>query len=787
MPVLHFEVKCNLIVGGQTHTTGLQASPDLNSYGGSLQASAFVLNSWIGDNNEESSTEKVLFDNEKLSAEGKAVVKLNLDNGNVNTVKLEYNFVTPTTSGDRLHHLCSSFIPVADLMDHLDGKNTNKCYMKNNFSKDAALMEFKNISTDTGAVRLLKLRPSALLQQEVLNKAVFSMGTALKQKLVSCDVNNINAGPQFVEGLTFLPMQGVLTNYGLMGFTFKCLESPINLDCTMYNAYKTLEATGLDIYSLSSMSDKDLFFQFGAHLATRSTSCAFTTPYSPDLTYDCIGRITKDTESITRCMSAVALQTQGAVKNYEWVFTPNQTLADSVQVLSKPDIHDNTKIREGMSYALLNDDCEDAALGVILHLEGVASLARNFDTPTKLAQAMAQAAHNNRLFAGFTMDHHSQMAESLHRLGTLANKGKLQAAFSVVSARAACAENASDAHAGNTPQLSGHGTVIGRLTDCNGDNHFIPLEGTSYIVTDQPFAKGLANEIILGLQDGSEQKFDLAKAQTIFAQNLHEIAGLSPHSRVLGHLLSEYKDPVNQAPFFVSLFYSGLQQNTQTFGCVPLDTAAGQAPMFGAPVMGLSRESSIAIPLTPYLMTNNGEDPKKLMQLICAHANEVFPPKATDAQMKALMSCWQPCAPPSRDTLTIDPTRHLRAECTSAFDNPQHTTAAVRVYQELAAKFNQLQTKTRDEDGIRIEGYGTFLSAALKMKIPIPSAKNPRLKTTAIKNLRAAVAELKLDSIVTQPCKMAHINTQAQIPSNHAFFMCSQGGGLVHSHAIKLA
>lgn len=780
MPVLHFEVNCNLIVGGQTHTNSLQASPDLNSYGGSLQASAFYLNSWIGDVSENYSIGK-------LSPQGSTVVKLDLNDGDVNTVKLEYNFVTPTTSGDRLHHLCSSFIPVADLMDHLEGKNTNKCFMKNNFSKDAALMTFKNISTDVKEIRSLKLRPSALLQQEELNKAVFSMGTTLKQKLVSCDVNNINAGPQFIEGLTFLPMQGVLTNYGLMGFTFKCLESPINLDCTMYNAYKTLEATGLDIGSLSSMSDKDLFFNFGAHLATRSTSCAFTTPYSPDLTYDCVGRVTKDTESITRCMSAIALQTQGAVKEYHWVETPNQGLADAIKLLSQSDIHDNTKIRDGVSCALLNDDCEDAALGIILHMEGVASLARNFKTPTKLAQAMAQVAHDNRLFAGFTMDHHIPMAESLHRLGTLANNGKLQAAFSVVSARSACAENANGSQAEHDPQLSGHGTVIGRLTDANGDNHFIPLEGTSYIVTDQPKAKGLTTEIILGLQDGSEQTFDLAKAQTIFAQNLHEIAGLSPHSRVLGHLLSEYKDPVKQAPFFVSLFYTGLQQDTKTFGCVPLDTSAGSAPMFGAPVMGLSRESSIAIPLTPSLMTNSKDDAKKLMQLICAHANEVFPPKATDAQMTSLMSHWQPCVPPSKDTLMIDPSRHLRAECTSAFDNPQHTTAAVKVYKELAAKFNLLQKNTRGEDGIRMEGYGTFLSAALKMRIPIPSATNPRFKTTAIKNLRSAVAELGLGSIVTQPCKMAHINTQAQIPSDHAFFMCSQGGGLVHSHAVKLS
>ena len=799
MPALHFEVKADLIVGGQTHTNALPASSQLNSYGGSQQASDFYLHSWIGGVNEDASIEKV-------HPDGASTVKLDLNDGDVDTIKLEYDFVTPTTNGDRLHHLCSSFIPVKSLLEHLDGKdpkqcymkgnfteedhpsgaNQKQCYMKSNFTKDAVLMTFKNISTDVEAIKALKLRPSTLLKQEEINKAVFSMGTTIKQKLLTCDVNNVNAGPQFVDGFTFLPMQGVLTNYGLMGFTFKCLETPINLDCTMYNAYKTLEATGLELGSLASMSDKDLFLHFGAHLATRPTSCAFTTPYSPDLAYDCVGRVSKDTESITRSLSAVALHVQGAVADYKRSEVPIASLQKCIELLAQPDIHDNTKIRGGLSPAMLNDDCENAAQGVCAHMEGVANLARDFDTPERLSRAMAQAAQNNRLFAGFTMEHHKPMAACLHRLGSLVVSGKLQTAFSVVSARGACAEGAS---ADTPPQLSGHGTVIGRLTDSDGVNHFLPLEGTSYIATNHPRDKLLATEITLGLQDGSDMSFDLAKTQTIFAQNLHEIAGLSPHCRMLGQLMSEYPNPVKNSPFYVATFYSALEKDNKTFACVPLDNSTGGTPMFGAPVMGLGSESSIAIPLGPSLMTNSAgrDEQKAFMQLLCDHANEVFPPRANDKQMRALMSHWQPCAPPSDRTLKIDPSRHLRAECTSAFDDPVHTQAAVHVYRQLAAKFNQLQAATPNEDGIRLEGYGTFLSAALKMRIPIPQASTPRIKSTGISNLRAAVTQLGLQGIVTQPSKMAHINSQAKIRSEHAFFMCAQGGGLVHSHAIKLA
>ena len=778
MPVLHFQIKSDLIVGGRTHTwkpSGLQACAELDTYGGSTRASCFYLNSWIGDVNQETSIDKV-------NADGVAVVKINVNAGDVNTLKLEYNFVSETKNGDRLHHHCSSFIPMTDLIAHLDGTKRESCFMKSNFDQNGALMQFTNISTDLVALKNLKLKPSSLLQQEAVNKAIFKMGTNIKSKLATCDISKTNAGAQFVDGFSFLPMQGVLTNYALMGFTFKNLSTPVNLGWTMYNAYKTAEATGIDMRTLHSMSDETLVNTFGTHLVTRPTSCAFTTPYGPDLTFDAVGRVTKDSESIDRSLSAMQLAAQGVTSMYTGAFDNKSSLADCISLLAHADIHNASIIRKGISPAALNDDCENQAMGIILQGQGLVDMVDDIGTPENLARAMAQVAHNNRLFEGFTMEHHTPMAACLHRLGTLLKNDKWSLGFAVVSAKGAAynSENMDQS------QLSGHGTVISRLTDELGTNHFLPCEGTSYITTDTPRPPSLASQMKLGLADNTFKDFNLATVATLFAQNVHELAAISPNSRILGHVLSQYDDPIKDTPFYVSVFYSGLQQGNKTFGCVPLDTSSGAVPMFGAPVLGLSRETSVAIPLQPSLMTESREEAKTLMALVCAQANEVYPPQATPLQVKYLMSHWQPCVPPGSDAMFTDPEKHLRAECTSAFDDPVHTTAAVKVYKHLAAEFNKRQLADPADDKVRMEGYGTFLSAALKLRIPIPPASSPKFVSSTMRNLREAVAHLGMQSIVTQPDKVAHINTQAAIPTAHPFFMCENGQGLVHSHSVKL-
>lgn len=308
MQTLHFSVKTDLVLGGAQHTVAetlaAPMSPELDHYGGSPNAKAFYLQAWIGGGSEERSITQ-------MKADGTADVKLNLIDGDVNTIKLECNYVCPSTSGPRLHHHCSNYIPVMDLLAHLDGSSKNQhFFMQNNMVQNGAVCKFTNLSTDVNAVKKLKLRPSAMLQQDAITNKILRMGKDLKNKLSQLSISPENAGPQFVDGFTLLPLQGALTNYGLLGFQFQCLNSAVPLQMIMYHGYKTLESTGLSLQSLASMTDAELVSNFGTQLVVRPTCCAFTSPYSPDVTLNPAGKVVLDTESIDRTFSGMALHAQ---------------------------------------------------------------------------------------------------------------------------------------------------------------------------------------------------------------------------------------------------------------------------------------------------------------------------------------------------------------------------------------------------------------------------------------------------------------------------------------------
>ena len=128
----------------------------------------------------------------------------------------------------------------------------------------------------------------------------------------------------------------------------------------------------------------------------------------------------------------------------------------------------------------------------------------------------------------------------------------------------------------------------------------------------------------------------------------------------------------------------------------------------------------------------------------------------------------------------------LRAEINSAFDDPPHTALGVQVYRALAGEFNRLQAADPKGDGVVAHAFGQFLSAALRLSIPLPAAgdETPQLGST-MRNLRAAAATTQVDKLV-HPDLTSHIGAQAAIPSDHTFYLCAEGNGLVHAHRVKL-
>ena len=308
MPTLHFAVKTDLVLSGSQHsvaeTLSAPAAVELDHYGDSPNVKCFYLHAWIGGGSDAYSITP-------MKADGTADVKLNMQDGDVNTFKLEFNYTCPSTSGDRVHHHSSNKILVTDLMAHLEGDS--KCqhwFMQNNVVQNGAVCKFTNLSTNIEEIKKLKLRPSALLKQEAINTKLLKMGNDLKGKLSTLNISAANAGPEFVNGFTMLPMEGALTNYGLLGFQFQCVDSAVPLQMIMYNGYKTLDSTGLSLASLASMTDSSLVSNFGTQLVVRPTCCAFTSPYSPDVTMNAAGKVVADTESIDRSFSAMSLHAQ---------------------------------------------------------------------------------------------------------------------------------------------------------------------------------------------------------------------------------------------------------------------------------------------------------------------------------------------------------------------------------------------------------------------------------------------------------------------------------------------
>ena len=305
----------------------------------------------------------------------------------------------------------------------------------------------------------------------------------------------------------------------------------------------------------------------------------------------------------------------------------------------------------------------------------------------------------------------------------------------------------------------------------------MPNEGTTYLTVDMPVTKGFANQLRVKLANGDEQEFGISEFQTVLAQNIHELVGLSARSRVLAHLADRYDNLTKDCPFYVAMFYSGLRESEGSLGCIPVETKP--TATFGAPVMGLSNPTTKAIPV---------KISPELEQMLSAQADEAWSPAASDETMRMVSSFWQPVTLPKPETLRDDPGEFMRAECTWAFDNPEHTQLAVNLYQDMAERFNTHQLADPIDDGARLVAFGQYLSVALRWTMKIPN-QDGTMSLTTIRNLKRAALETP-GFIAILRCNQEKdriIKARAQVSSDHHFYLCQDTLALVHSHRVKLA
>jgi len=764
--MLRFRVSADLVVDRRQHPLQEQSDDP-------TMPTKFFLAAWVGGGNDALSLHEI-------AADGSSGVELRIWEGDVDTVKLGVSFNVRSVSGGRNCHLASSYVPIEHITRLLaQAGDGGRVVLVDNFEQgNRALLSLENDGTDLMMLAGLKLRESALRRMNEISQEVQSIGTKLHDRLQTLRVTPANAGTQYVDAFTYCHMQGMLSHYALLGHVFRSMPSPVGLEWVMYAAYQTVQSTALHPRALQRMPDHELVARYGTNLVSRPTACELTVPYSPDVTIGRGGRANKPSEDIQRSLCGIQMRAQGERETYRWKETPAcanacgcsggqmQALAEALQRQGEETMPDR------ISMTICADDCENLAQVAMRFGDALRELyVKHGNNPQRLASAMHEEAKSNQLFTGFTTEHHMTMAPVLLRLGRMLHEGKWTLDLGVVSAKGpSCDLNA------QAPELCGHGTVISRH-EREGVMVHAPNEGTTYLTVDAALEEGLADRLQVRLTNGDEQEFTLAEFQTVLAQNMHELVGLGMRPRILAHLADQYADPRKECPFYVSMFYSGLRENNNSLGCIPVENTGSAT--FGAPVMGLSNPTTMAMPV---------QINPELERLITAQADEAWSPAADQKTLRMISSFWQPVRPPHKNHLREDAGRFIRAECTWGFDDPAHTATAVSLYKDLADRFNALQMKDRIDDGARLSAFGQFLSATLRWTMDAPR-QGGRFDLTTMRNLKQAVAESPdLNALLrAAPHKERQIGERARVESDHHFYMCQEKLCMVHSHRVKLA
>ena len=842
MTEVSFTAKVDLIIGGRACPPSLHARLARGETAEPGRVTRFFLGAWMGAGSRE-------FSLSPIAPDGTATVRLRLNGegkgpgrADVDTVKLAVSFNIATPKGGRNCALASSYIPVDRLLGLLAaggsfGAGDGCLRMRDNFTKNTALLRFRNLSTNLDAARRLKLRPSALHQLDRTGAAVCAMGNALHDTIQTFAVSPLNAGPQYMDAFTYWHMERGLSSYALLGHLMSTLPTPVDLHWLMYDAYQTVQSTGLRLAELGRLPPDELVLRFALPLVSRHTACPLTSMYNTDFTlseFDQDKAVKlRETEDIGLTFGCMALHTQGLAQARPFVSAlpggAPPPLGRCIALLAeeqerrrthgigarlgapsglaipapKPAFEAGLNNNGRVSFAVISDDCENCTQGLLHKCKGlheaylallppgapadaVGLRALDAQLAPRLAERMAQAAAKSRLFAAIRPEHHAAMAGVLVALGRMLHTGQWDNNFTVCSAKGASYRE-DDPNCGG--ELSGHGTLLASVVGADGVRRYAPVEGTSYFRAEVPPPPGYAHDVLLHCTDGSTMSMPFDAALTVIGQNVHEILGLGPDCSILAHLSTVYKD-LTKTPFYKDVFYISARRGDRTVCCVPLDTqppavyGAGGRPLFGAPVMGLALPTTVALPVGLDLLGETPEQQNEVHSLLCDQIAEMYSP--TTDRMDVLSSFWQPCAPPDALPAPLG-APFYQTECCWAYDHPDRTTMAVSVCRAVAERFNALQAKDPEGDGVVANAFGQYLSATLALRIPVQRVGAPVRPHSTFRNLRLAVNQIGSAPLAACPMKHAYIQARARVPSQHPVYMCTQGNGPVHSHCIKLA
>ena len=713
----------------------------------------------------------------------------------------------------------------------------NTGFLQDTFNpQNGAVLHVRNVKTDFKGVAGLKLSRSCLRDMETTNASLVYMRDSIKAVLDSGKISAQNSGNMFYESLiTSGPI--VPMCYGALPFQLKEWSSPLGeRNWVLYNAMQAKIHSGLSWEELNALPDAEFGEHFVDAYLTRPTCCELTMPYCSDLTMNELGVVKTESEDISKSLCASTMIAQGATQSYT---PPKGVSLDSMHSTPVPSLikmvanAQKIQLQGGsrLGAALEANDCENLAACILANAKGCREFYANCRNEKGVRQQVKQTvAANQRLFSRVTDADQRGVAASLQRAGELLSARALASSpkprsGSLASGAGAAAETAKGKYRGPAidvnlavvtakgpsydpanPQanaLCGHGTVILRHVLPNGACIHRALEGTNWMAyaptsTCKMDAEGKLLKFPVVMKDGSTFPMDVTTLGTCLGQELYRRLGVSALHRIEGKL-PPLPMSGTDSPFYHSVFFSGLSYDGESLGSISFNVAQeSEQPVFGAPVLGLSMSTSLALPITSGLVSDNVDAAKRTIQLLKDQANEAWPPAASGREMQHMMSYYAPVdtVEDMKSLTGASGSQCVSGQFTVAFDNPAHREAVTQLYRHVAAACNKLQAADPTSDKGRVVVHGQFSSVSLRAFIPIatlywqnlsPGQAAAPVKLSILRNLQKVVDEMGLGDLVQHETKVAQVKARVAEASLHHIYMRENGGGVGHSHRCEFA
>jgi hypothetical protein len=685
-------------------------------------------------------------------------------------------------------------------------KATKSMVLKDNYTPNQALLRFGNDATDLSALAglLPGLRASVLHDNAEINSKVTALSYGLHDFLEQVsNVSNANGGSNFVNSLAFTESMGCAINYPLLDRTYSSERHRAPLAMLAYMALATVHYVGQSPEALLKLSDGGFVNEYVVPLCTSFTVCPHTAVYSGDETVGETGQLNLGTEDFAMVMShhyyegvrspfvdahgagelqgltndALAAHIAGLRARASKAGSDGHFLiADDCETLSGL-----IKSIEGAVYKYHLESAARAAQGASAHVGAPGEPGARFEGQDRaLAQMMWDETRGMQNLSAVPMEDFAACAQLLGRYGRLRHNCALgkgpcaQMGLSVVSAKGPSFSLANR-------ELNGHACVVAQTIGSDGLASYSIAEGTSKMIM-RNLPAGCPREVTLGLTTGPK-KFGMSEALGIIAVNMADYVktfGKTRVGEVIPHTF-EGVDPYAACPFYMAGFFVGLEMNSCTPGVVAMENRTSaedraalvtvpllkesgaveitvraealrdevvkpgrpSAPMFGAPLVGLSSERVRAVPVDLGKIFGE-EGALHLLSQLTLRDSETYPPMAAKRKLMDLMSFWSPLAALDVGAAKqYDPERMWLNACSESFLNADEHRAVLEHKTRLAREFNAAQAKDPKSDGVRMSVMGQMLSVVCHFYIPLPRrdlweltcARSMQLALTAVPSL----------------------------------------------------